>query len=133
MIDRRQSPLFTWIGRVLGALVVIALLADAGVTLFAPDLNRANMEETGFPAHLAPALGVIMLLCAAVYAYPPTAMLGAILVTGFLGGAICLHFRIGALGDAAQVICLLLGALAWAGLYFRDPRMRALLPVRRQM
>jgi hypothetical protein len=71
-----------------------------------------------------------MLVCALLYAIPQTAMLGAIVVTGFLGGAICTHVRLGELASPPQVICLLLGLMAWGGLYLRDPRVRALLPLR---
>ncbi|WP_204312001.1 DoxX family protein, partial [Escherichia coli] len=77
---------------------------------------------------LAPVLGTIMLICAVLYALPQTATLGAIVVTGFLGGAICTHVRLGEFGSPPQVICLLLGLMAWGGLYLRDTRIRALLP-----
>jgi hypothetical protein len=71
-----------------------------------------------------------MLLCAVTYAIPRTAMLGAILITGFFGGAICVHVRIGEIGSLPQIICLLLAAMAWGGLYLRDTRVRALIPLR---
>jgi hypothetical protein len=118
-----------WIGRIFSALVVLALLADGLVDLFAPGLVKAEMEATGFPASLSVPLGIIILLCAVLYAIPRTAMLGAILVTGFLGGAICTHFRLGEIGSPPQLICLLLGVLAWTGLWLRDERLRMLLPV----
>ena len=60
---------------------------------------------------------------------PRTSVLGAILVTGFLGGAICAHVRIGELGSPPEIVSLLLGALTWGGLYTRDPRIRNLLPL----
>lgn len=118
-----------WIGRILSAAVVILLLADAATNLFAPAFIRAEMEATGFPTNLAPALGIIIVICAVLYAIPRTAILGAILVTGFLGGAICTHFRLGEFFSPPQVICLLLGIAAWGGLYLRDPRLRQLLPL----
>lgn len=68
--------------------------------------------------------------CTLVYAVPRSATLGAILLTGFLGGAIAMHFRIGEIGTVPQVICFILGAMAWAGFYLRDPRLRELLPAR---
>jgi hypothetical protein len=64
-----------------------------------------------------------------LYAIPATAVLGAILVTGFLGGAICAHVRIGELGSPPEIISLLLGPMTWGGLYARDPRIRAILPL----
>ncbi len=123
-----KTPATVWIGRSLSALVVFALLADAAVQFFAPGMTLAEMQATGLPPSLAFPLGIVMLACAALYAIPRTAALGAILVTGFLGGAICTHFRIGEIGSPPQIICLLLGAMCWGGLYLRDARVRALLP-----
>ena len=74
-------------------------------------------------------VGPIILACAILYAIPATAVLGAILVTGFLGGAICAHVRIGELGSPPELISFALGALTWGGLYARDPRIRAVLPL----
>lgn len=118
-----------WIGYVMSGIVVLALLADAGVQFFAPGTMKAEMEATGYSMSLALPLGIIMLVCAVLYAIPRTAVLGAILITGFLGGAINTHFRLGEFGSPPQLICLLLGALTWGGLYLRDPRLRALLPL----
>lgn len=128
MPEINRTPASVWIGRALSALVVLALLIDASVQLFAPQKVYALMEETGFPTSLAFQLGVILLTCVVLYAIPQTAVLGAILLTGFLGGAICTHFRIGEFGSPPQLICLLLGAITWGGLYLRDARIRALLP-----
>jgi hypothetical protein len=131
MIKRQPATISVWTGRILGALVVVILLADAAVNLFAPHLLEAEMAAVGFPADLAPLLAMLMLLCAAAYAYPPTSVLGAILVTGFFGGAICLHLRIGEIGSPPQLVCLAIGLMAWAGLVLRDANVRAVLPVRR--
>ena len=117
-----------WIGRLLSGLVVLALVADASVQLFAPHLLQAEMEASGFASGLALPLGLNTLACVALYAAPRTATLGAILVTGFLGGAIATHFRLGEIGSPPQLICLLLGVMTWGGLYLRDTRLRALLP-----
>ena len=131
MIKRQPTTISVWIGRILSALVVVILLADAAINLFAPHLLKAEMAAVGFPADLAPILAMLMLLCAAAYAYPPTSVLGAILVTGFFGGAICLHLRIGEIGSPPQLVCLAIGLMAWAGLFLRDANVRAVLPVRR--
>ena len=131
MIKRQPATISVWTGRILSALVVVILLADAAVNLFAPHLLKAEMAAVGFPADLAPLLAMLMLLCAAAYAYPPTSVLGAILVTGFFGGAICLHLRIGEIGSPPQLVCLAIGLMAWAGLFLRDANVRAVLPVRR--
>ena len=118
-----------WAGRIVSALVVIALVTDGTVQLFAPAQIASMLQETGFAMDLTRVVGPIMLACAILYAIPATAVLGAILVTGFLGGAICAHFRIGELGSPPDFISLLLGAMAWGGLHARDPRIRAVLPL----
>jgi hypothetical protein len=112
-----------WAGRMMSAFVVIALAADGAIQLFAP------AQETGFAMDLTRVVGPIMLACAILYAIPATAVLGAILVTGFLGGAICAHVRMGELGSPPEIISLLLGTITWGGLYARDPRIRAILPL----
>ncbi len=73
-----------------------------------------------------------MVACAVLYAIPAINVLGAILVTGFLGGAICAHVRLGELGSPPEVILLLLGLMTWGGLYLREPRIRAILPIRHE-
>src|ERR1700733_15285698 len=120
-----------WAGRIMSALVVIALVADGSIQLFAPAQVASLSQETGFALDLTRVVGSIVLTCAILYAIPVTAVLGAILVTGFLGGAICAHFRIGELGSPPEIVSLLLGAMAWGGLYARDPRIRAILPLSR--
>jgi hypothetical protein len=118
-----------WAGRIMSAFVVIALVADGTIQLFAPTQLASILRETGFAIELTRILGPIVLVCAILYAVPATSVLGAILVTGFLGGAICAHVRIGELGSPPEIISLLLGAVAWGGLYARDPRIRAILPL----
>ena len=118
-----------WAGRAMSALVVIALVADGSIQLFAPARIASMLQETGFSMDLTRVVGPIILACAILYAIPATAVLGAILVTGFLGGAICAHVRIGELGSPPEIISLLLGAMTWGGLYLRDPRIRAVLPL----
>ncbi|MBZ9773560.1 DoxX family protein [Mesorhizobium sp. CO1-1-8] len=118
-----------WAGRLMSAFVVIALTADAAVQLFAPAQIASMLQETGFAMDLTRVVGPIILACAILYAIPVTAVPGAILVTGFLGGAICAHLRIGEVGSPPEIISLLLGAMTWGGLYLRDPRVRAILPL----
>ncbi|RUX72889.1 DoxX family protein [Mesorhizobium sp. M7A.F.Ca.US.006.04.2.1] len=118
-----------WAGRIMSAFVVIALTADGTVQLFAPAQIASMLQETGLAMDLTRVVGPIILACAILYAIPVTAVLGAILVTGFLGGAICAHLRIGELGSPPEIISLLLGAMTWGGLYLRDPRIRAILPL----
>ena len=118
-----------WAGRLMNAIVVIALVADGTIQLFAPAQIASLLQETGFAMDLTRVMGPIILACAILYAIPATAVVGAILVTGFLGGAICAHVRIGELGSPPEIISLALGAMTWGGLYVRDPRIRAVLPL----
>lgn len=109
-------------GRIISAFVVVALVADGAIQLLAPAEIASMLQETEFAMDLTHIVGPIILACAMLYAIPATAVLGAILVTGFLGGAICAHVRIGELGSPPELISLLLGAMTWGGLYLRDPR-----------
>ncbi|BAB49230.1 DoxX family protein [Mesorhizobium japonicum] len=118
-----------WAGRIVSAFVVVALAADGTIQLFAPAQIASMSQETGFAMDLTRIVGPIILACAILYAIPATAVLGAILVTGFLGSAICAHVRIGELGSPPEIVSLLLGAMTWGGLYLRDPRLRAILPL----
>jgi len=118
-----------WAGRIMSAVVVVALAADGTIQVFAPTQIASMLQETGFAMDLTRIVGPIVIACAILYAIPATAVLGAILVTGFLGGAISAHVRIGELGSPPEIIALLLGAMTWGGLYARDPRIRAILPL----
>jgi hypothetical protein len=118
-----------WLGRIMSAAVVVALVTDGTIQLFAPAQIAGMLQETGFAMDLTRVVGPIILACAILYAIPATAVLGAILVTGFLGGAICAHVRIGELGSPPEIISVALGAMTWGGLYLRDPRIRAILPL----
>ena len=126
-MSSKQSTI--WTGRAISMLVVLALLTDAVVNLLAPERIANVVIATGFKISQTPALVTIVLFCALLYAIPRTAVLGAILVTGFLGGAICAHFRLGDVFSPPQIVGLVLGALTWAGIYLRDARLRALLPL----
>jgi len=114
-----------WTGRVLSGLLA-ALFAASAVPKFIPSL-AGDMEKAGWSPTVAPVLGVTELICALLYAIPQTSVLGAILLTGYMGGAIATHARIGE-SFVAQVI---IGVLIWLGLFLRDARLRALIPLRR--
>lgn len=123
-----RTTLWTSFG--LSALVVLFLLVDAGVSLFAPQLLADVQAQVGFPPELSPLLGGIMLVCALFFAIPRTAMIGAILITAFAGGAICTHVRIGELGSPPQFIAFFLAAIAWLSLWLRDADVRRALGYR---
>jgi hypothetical protein len=117
-----------WLGRVLSAPPVLLMLMSAAMKFsHSPAVTDVFVGKLGYPEGSLTAIGLLEVFCAAVYAVPQTAVLGAVLLTGYLGGAIATHVRVGDpfAGPA------LLGVLAWAGLYLRDERLRAFLPIRR--
>jgi len=115
-----------WIGRVLTGLIVIFMIFDAGVKLLKLPAAVEGTVRLGYPAEQIVPLGVVVLVCVALYAIPRTAVLGAILLTGYLGGATATQARV---NSGLFVLPVLFGMVVWAGLYFRDARLRALLPL----
>lgn len=125
MRDRRA-----WIGWALSGLAVAFLLMDATMKLLALPLVLEASAPLGFPgADMARSLGTVLLVCTLLYASPRTAILGAILLTGYLGGAIATHVRVGSPLFSHILFGVYLGVLLWGGLYLRDMRLRALLPL----
>lgn len=121
--------LILWSGRILSALMVLFLLFD-GVTkiMKVPQVLEAQ-ARLGYPEHTAVLIGIIVLACTLVYVIPSTSILGAILLTGYLGGAVASQVRIGGpLFDA--FFPGIFGVLVWAGIFLREPRLRALIPLR---
>ncbi len=107
------------LGLALRAVTILLLGADAATMAFRPESLAREFAATGFDPRQAPAIAAILAVAILFYAIPRTALIGAILVTGFLGGAICAHFRLGEAGTPPQIACLLLGAIAWAGVAAR--------------
>jgi hypothetical protein len=93
-----------------------------------PPAVQGMTAQFGYPASLIVPIGLLELICVVLYVIPRTAVLGAVLSTGYLGGAIATHVRV---SDPAFVGALILGILVWAGLYLREPRLRLLLPLRK--
>jgi hypothetical protein len=123
-----------WIGRLLSSLVILFLLVDGAMKLVPLDIVVQTSEQLGYPgtAAMARTLGILTLVCTALYAFPRTAVLGAILLTGYLGGAIATHLRAGSPVFTHLLFGFYLGLMVWGGLYLRDARLRALIPVARQ-
>lgn len=122
-----QSNALTWTGRVLSALPVLLLLMSAGMKLSqAPEVVEGFVKYHFSPDVILP-LGVVELTCALLYAIPQTAVLGAILLTGYLGGAVSIHVAAG----EPPIGAIVAGVLVWTGLGLRDARLRALLPLRK--
>lgn len=122
-----------WTGRVLSGVVVLFLLFDGAIKLLPLPVVTETMDKMGWGAGegLARSLGVITIACTVLYAVPPTSILGAILLSGYLGGAIASHVRIDSPLFSHTLFGLYLGLILWGGLWLRDPALRALLPFRR--
>lgn len=120
----------TIIGWTLSGLVLLFFAMDAGLKLVAPQLAIDNSPPLGIAPDVTVyrEIGAILAICAILYAIPRTAVLGAILVTGYLGGAIALQFRVGNPLLSHTLFGVYLGLFVWGGLWFRDPRVRALIP-----
>lgn len=123
-------PAALWAGRALSGLAAAFLLIDAGTKLVAPAFVAANSPDIGWPLDPVTirALGVLLLIPTLLYIWPRTAVLGAILVTGYLGGAVATHARIGDPLLTHTLFGVYLGVMAWAGLWLRMPALRALTP-----
>ncbi len=117
------SKAMYWIGWVLSILPVLMLLMSATMKFVKPE----QMKELGYEESVALPLGIVELTCAILYVVPRTTVLGAILLSGYLGGAVASHVR---LGQPVFFIPAILGVVVWLGIFLREPRLRALLPLR---
>jgi hypothetical protein len=115
-----------WIGRVLSWLVSLAFLMSAFMKFKGGPELADGMAHLGLPDAMIRPLAILELACVAIYLIPATAVLGAILLAGYLGGAICVHWRVG--DDLYTQIAL--GVVVWLGVWLRDARLRSLLPFR---
>jgi hypothetical protein len=122
-----------WTGFVMSGLVILFLLFDGGIKLVPLEIVTQTSGEIGLPTDpsFARLLGVLTLIGVVLYAIPQTAVLGAILLTGYMGGAIATHLRIDSPLFSHTLFGVYLGVLIWGGLYLREPRLRALIPFRR--
>jgi hypothetical protein len=112
-------------GRIVSGLAAVFIAIDGAMKLATPEPVVEAMAKLGYPERLAVGIGILLLACLAVYLYPRTSILGAVLLTGFLGGAIASQVRI-----EAGLFPVILGAMIWGGLYLRDERLRALVAPR---
>ena len=119
-----------WTGRILSALPVLFLLMGAVMDLMKPDFVVKGMAQYGFPENAIVPLGITVLICTVLYAIPQTAVLGAILLTGYLGGAVATHVRAGDPLFANILAPVYVAILIWGGLYLREPRLSRLVPLR---
>ncbi|ESW90925.1 DoxX family protein [Mesorhizobium sp. M0761] len=122
-----------WTGRVLSGLIILFMIFDGVIKLPPLDVVTQTMVPLGWPAdvNVARTLGIIGLISTALYALPRTSVLGAILLTGYLGGAIATNMRVGSPLFSHTLFSVYLGIILWGGLYLRDPSVRALIPFSR--
>ncbi|MEK1851946.1 MAG: DoxX family protein [Phyllobacterium sp.] len=129
----RSSSKAIWTGRILSGVVILFMLFDGGIKLVPLDIVMQANAQLGYPdsVNLARGLGVLGLVCTILYAMPRTSVLGAILLTGYLGGAIATQLRVGSPVFSHLLFGVYLGLMVWGGLFLRDERMRALIPFSR--
>ena len=118
------------IGIAMSGLVILFLVFDATMKFIQLPIVLATTRQIGWPTTSVIPLAIILSVCTALYAFPRTAILGAVLLTAYLGGAVATHVRIGSPLFTHDLFGVYLGLFLWGGLYLRDPRIRALLPFR---
>jgi hypothetical protein len=118
-----------WTGRVLSGIGVLFLTMDTVFKLIASQMAAEATAQLGYPAHLIPVIGWIEAVLLVLYLIPRTSVFGALLWTGYLGGAIATHFRIGNPLFTHQLFPIYIATFLWLGLWLRDRRLRAVLPL----
>ena len=122
------SSAMLWSGRIMSAVPALFLVVDGIMKLVKAMVVVETTVQLGYPESVIVWLGLVLLACTARYAIPRTSVLGAILLTGYLGGAVATHVRVA--GGAFPIMFpVILGALLWGGLVLQNPRLRALLPL----
>ncbi len=130
--DTAETPrLMLWTGRVLTGLAIAFMTFDTVIKLIDLQVVRDSLTQLGYPTALGPTIGAIELICLLLYIFPRTAVLGAVLLTAVMGGAIASHMRLGDPLVSHTLFGVYLGAVIWGGLYLRDARLRAIFPIRR--
>ncbi|HZH03872.1 MAG TPA: DoxX family protein [Myxococcaceae bacterium] len=119
-----------WTGRTLSGLFTLFMAFDAGIKLLQHPEALKGTSELGYPVSVVFGIGVVQAVCLIVYLVPRTSILGAVLWTGYLGGAVATHVRVGNSLFGHVLFPLYVAALLWGGLWLRDLRLRALLPLR---
>jgi hypothetical protein len=125
------TPKTIWIGRTLSALAILFLSFDTIVKVLRLPVAIDGTTQLGYPESSVFVIGIIQLVCLVLYVIPQTSVFGAILFTGYLGGAIATHLRIGSPLFTHILFPIYVAVLIWGGLYAREPRLRAVIPIRR--
>jgi hypothetical protein len=119
-----------WTGRIFSSLAILFLLFDGVLKLFKPAVVTQAFAHLGVPETIIIPIGILLIVCTILYAIPLTSVLGAILLTGYLGGATAIHVRVGDPLVTHALFPSYMGILIWGGLYARDPRLHRLVPFR---
>jgi DoxX-like family len=128
---RRPVSRGEWAGRVMSGLVVVFMLfASAVPKLFMPEVSNPTMVQLGWPMKYTLLIACIEIAGALLYAIPKTAVLGAIVLTALFGAAVATHLRVGNPVSSHVLFSVYLGVIMWGGLWLRDARVRALVPIR---
>jgi hypothetical protein len=127
---KKTSKGMLWTGRVLSTLSILMLLMDGVMKLLRPEAVVKGTMQLGYPEYVIVPLGIVLIICTLLYALPQTAVLGAILLTGYLGGAVATHVRHGDPLFSHILVPIYDGVVVWLGLVLRDSSIRALLPFR---
>jgi hypothetical protein len=126
---KKASKKLIWTGRVVSVLPALFLLIDAVMKLVKPPIVVETTVRLGLRESTILGIGIVLLVCTVVYVIPRTSILGAVLLTGYLGGAVATHLRVGE-GLFPVLFPVILGLLLWGGIYLREERLRALVPIR---
>jgi len=129
-LEQSSAKGLLWTGRTLSGLTVLFMLWDAASKFMMPPQVVEACARLGIPVPQAASIGVLLLVSTIIYAIPRTAVLGAVLLTGYLGGAAAIQMRAGS-PTFETVFPVLFGVIVWAGVYLRDCKLRAVFPVRR--
>jgi hypothetical protein len=124
------SKKMLWTGRIVSALVIVLLLFDAGIKVLRLPAVVKGTVQVGYPVNVVLPIGIVLLVCVILYAIPRTSILGAILLTGYLGGAVATNVRISSPLLSYGLLPAYIGVLAWGGLFLRDESLRQLIPLR---
>ena len=120
-----QSKKALWAGRIISIICILFMIVDGGMKLFKATPSMEGSAQLGWPLNQVQTIGITSLICALLYIFPRTAILGAILLTAYLGGAISIMVR----AEQAFYFPLIFGVLVWAGVYFRNEKLRTLIPI----
>jgi hypothetical protein len=117
-----------WIGWIISGLCILFLLFDAIMKIIKEEHSIKGSVQLGWPEHAIQSIGIVLLICTILYLIPKTSILGAVLLTGYLGGAIAIMIR----AEQPLYFALVFGLLVWLGLYLRDKKLHAILPLRKE-